>query len=135
VQHLGQTGDEPACGTLDLDNDVRRIAAVRRWTRETLAGLTEAGLEDIELVVNELASNAFDHGRSPRLLRLYRLTEPCFVRVEVDDSSPEPPDLGSSRLGGDRGRGMVIVNRLAKDWGVTHGIGVKTVWAEITCES
>ena len=91
-------------------------------------------LDDILLVVNELVSNAFDHGRSPRRMRLRRSTEPCFVRVEVDDTSPGPPTLGSSRLGANRGLGMVIVNRLAKDWGVTHSLNGKTVWAEITCE-
>lgn len=91
-------------------------------------------LEDVLLVVNELVSNAYDHGRSPRRLRLHHSSEPCFVRAEVDDASPELPTPGRSRFGAGRGRGMVLVDRLAKDWDVTPGTSGKTVWAEITCE-
>ncbi|GAA3690181.1 hypothetical protein GCM10022267_90960 [Lentzea roselyniae] len=125
--------DIPRPQVLDLDDYAHDVAAVRRWTRSALSGVTADELEDILLVVNELVSNAFDHGRGPRRMRLHRSTEPCFVRVEIDDTSPDPPTLGCSRLGGNRGRGMVIVNRLAKDWGVTHSLHGKTVWAEITC--
>ncbi|WP_157529019.1 ATP-binding protein [Nocardia sp. NRRL S-836] len=91
-------------------------------------------LDDILLIVTELVSNAIDHGTSPYVLRLFQSGAPCHVRVEVDDTSTDLPVLGTSRLRGDRGRGMVIVNQLCKDWGVMPGPEGKTVWAEITCE-
>ncbi|WP_089962469.1 ATP-binding protein [Lentzea xinjiangensis] len=134
MDFTSQLDDVPKPLALDLDGQGRSLATIRRWTRNALSAVTEDEAEDILLLVNELASNAFDHGRSPRRLRLSRSMEPCFVRVEIDDASPDPPTLGTSRLGGNRGRGMMLVNRLAKDWGVTHGPGGKTVWAEITCE-
>lgn len=112
------------------------LTAARRWTRDMLPGITDDEVEDIQLIVTELVSNAFDHGTRPYALRLHRSSAQCFVRVEVDDASPELPVLGTSRLGEFRGRGMIIVDQLAKNWGVTQhaDTGHKTVWAAITCE-
>ncbi|MGZ3146331.1 ATP-binding protein [Lentzea chajnantorensis] len=134
VGHSEQTDDGPRSSEMPLTGQRGELASARRWTRAVLRDVTEDELGDIELIVTELVANAFDHGRIPYVLRLHRSEEPCLVRVEVDDASPELPVLGTSRLGGDRGRGMVIVNRLAKDWGVTSGEHGKTVWADITCE-
>ncbi|ANZ43161.1 hypothetical protein BBK82_31270 [Lentzea guizhouensis] len=141
VEHahpISESCDEPGLSSLDLGNDVHALAAVRRWTRDTLAGVAEDGLDAVLLVVNELVSNAVDHGRGPWRLRLRRSATPFSVRVEVDDPSPEPPGLGrscldGSCLGASRGGGLIVVSRLADDWGVIHGSGGKTVWAEITC--
>ncbi|WP_186762713.1 hypothetical protein [Lentzea tibetensis] len=33
------------------------------------------------LVATELVTNAYDHGRSPREIRMLRLPEPCSVRA------------------------------------------------------
>ncbi|WP_170166587.1 ATP-binding protein [Lentzea atacamensis] len=133
IHSSSRLGDSPRPRSLDLD-EVQDVAAARRWTSAVLSGVTDDELDDILLVVDELVSNAFDHGLSPRLMRLHRSEEPCLVRVEVCHASTQVPVLGRSRLGGHQGRGMLIVNRLAKDWGVTlvpHG---KTVCAEVECE-
>ncbi|MER5262261.1 ATP-binding protein [Actinosynnema sp. NPDC002837] len=106
---------------------------VRRWTAQVLADLTGEDLDDCLLVVTELVSNGHDHGLPPRSLRLSRSLEPCVIRIEVDDASPEHPVLGRSRIGELRGRGVMIVDRLAKDWGVVAHADHKTVWAELTC--
>ncbi|WP_170155108.1 ATP-binding protein [Lentzea atacamensis] len=126
--------DPPRPATMQLTGNLGEVAEARRWTRDVLLGVTEDELQDIELIVTELISNAYDHAVAPYALRLHRSSEPCFVRVEVDDASAELPVLGRSRFDGSRGRGMIIVNRLAKDWGVTEHATGKTVWAEITCE-
>ena len=134
MQPASEPSDGPTARSLDLDHGARHLAAVRGWTRDALPGVTTDELEDILLVVTELVSNAFDHSRGPRQLRLHRSTEPCPVRVEIDDASTQVPVLGTSRLGGTRGRGLIIVNRLAKDWGVTTTPSGKTVWAEVECQ-
>ncbi|MCE6995513.1 ATP-binding protein [Saccharothrix sp. S26] len=108
---------------------------VRRWTAEALTDLTDDELDDCLLVVTELVSNAYDHGLPPCRLRLFRSLDPCFVRIEVDDASPDRPVLGHSRISDLRGRGIMIVDRLCKDWGVTSHADHKTVWAELTCAS
>ncbi|WP_447002160.1 ATP-binding protein [Saccharothrix isguenensis] len=118
---------------LHLDARSPQLGMVRRWVGQVLADVDENDLDDCVLVVNELVSNAFDHADAPRRVRLHRLEGPCVVRVEVDDASPDRLVLGRSRLGGSRGRGLIIVERLSKDWGVVSHTEGKTVWAEMPC--
>jgi anti-sigma regulatory factor (Ser/Thr protein kinase) len=118
---------------LDLADDVPPLAAVRRWAAEELADLTEDEIDDCMLLVTELVSNAYDHGTGPRSVRLRRSPDRSHVRIEVDDASPDDLTFGRSRLGPNRGRGLVIVDKLAKDWGVDVRPGGKTVWAELSC--
>jgi anti-sigma regulatory factor (Ser/Thr protein kinase) len=126
-------GEKPRSRSVDLNEYVHNVAGIRSLTRLALAGVSDDDLEDIVLVVTELVSNAFDHGTSPRWMRLYLTPAPCVVRCEVDDTAPELPVLGKSRLNGFRGRGMVLVDQCATSWGVTQGDGYKTVWAEFEC--
>lgn len=124
---------EPSSSVLDLDERYRPLALVRRWVGDVLSGLTEDDLDDCVLVVNELVSNAFDHGSGPRRVRLRRFPERCVVRVEVDDASPDQLVVGRSRVADERGRGLVIVDRLSKAWAVDLRVDGKTVWAEMAC--
>ncbi|RAS65870.1 anti-sigma regulatory factor (Ser/Thr protein kinase) [Lentzea atacamensis] len=120
---------------LDLDERVPAMVTVRRWAADALADLSDEVLGDVLLVVTELVTNAYDHGLFAREVRLLRISEPCSVRIEVDDSSPEQPVLGRSRIDRHRGRGLVIVDRLSKEWGVIPNVVGKTVWAEVSCGS
>ncbi|GAA3677190.1 hypothetical protein GCM10022267_75130 [Lentzea roselyniae] len=129
--HLGHNARSRS---VDLDDYVQNVAGIRRLARLALSRFPDDDLEDILLVVTELVSNAFDHGRSPRWMRLYLTLAPFAVRCEVDDTAPELPVLGKSRLGGFRGRGMVLVDQLATSWGAARGDGYKTVWAQFNRE-
>ncbi|WP_434446745.1 ATP-binding protein [Lentzea sp. E54] len=133
VLPIDDPGDTPKPLTQDLDDPTPSIAAVRDWARDSLSDLDADVVEDVVLVVNELVSNAFDHGRASRQVRLHRSSNPCSIRVEVEDASLDAPVLGVSRLNAGRGRGLIIVARLAKDWGVVPQPAGKTVWAEISC--
>lgn len=131
------SSDEPPSEpilSLELHEHTPPLSAVRRQISEVFDGLSQDSLEDMQLTVTELVSNAYDHGRDPRQLRIRRIEASRCLRIEVDDTSSDLPTLGRSRVHDTRGRGLVIVNKLAKDWGVTsHSIG-KTVWAELLCE-
>jgi anti-sigma regulatory factor (Ser/Thr protein kinase) len=106
---------------------------MRRRISEVFDGLDQDLVEDLQLAVTELVTNAYDHGRHPRQLRLWRVAASGCLRIEVDDASLDRPTLGRSRLADTRGRGLVIVDKLAQNWGViSHSIG-KTVWAELEC--
>ncbi|MCE6995512.1 ATP-binding protein [Saccharothrix sp. S26] len=112
---------------LELTGDVPELAAVRRWTGEVLSDLTEDEIADARLVVSELVSNAYEHGRHPLHVRLHRARN--LIRIEVTDLSPQVPIVGRSSVRVTRGRGMVLVDRLCHRWGaVRHAVG-KTVWA------
>lgn len=89
------------------------------------------GLEasDVVLVVGELAANAVHHARSEFTLSLCRIND--TVTVEVTDTSPELALMALPAWGGTSGRGLLIVDRLAKVWGNRPAGCGKTVWAEI----
>ena len=118
---------------LELDRDIADLGGVRRWAQTTLTGLHQDDLVDVLLVVTELVSNVYDHARFPARLRLRKTDMPCVVKVSVEDASATAPVLRQSSPDSPRGRGMVIVNQLAKQWGVVqHAVG-KSVWALIPC--
>ncbi|MFE9748713.1 ATP-binding protein [Saccharothrix saharensis] len=118
-----------------MPDDATSLAAVRRWAAGALADLTEDEIDDCMLLVTELVSNAYDHGTGPRTVRLRRSPDRTVVRVEVDDTAPEGLTFGRSRLGPNRGRGLVIIDKLSRTWGVDVRRGGKTVWAELPCGS
>ncbi|GAA2807007.1 SpoIIE family protein phosphatase [Kitasatospora paracochleata] len=100
----------------------RRLAAhaLRRWGLEPL-------IENTELMVSELVTNAIQHATRPVTLRLVRTS---LLRCEVGDDNAALPR--SRRAGPDeeRGRGLQIVSRCADRWGATRlGTG-KVVWFE-----
>jgi anti-sigma regulatory factor (Ser/Thr protein kinase) len=111
------------------------LVEVRRWAARNLGALDDGHLGDVMLVATELVTNAYDHGNGALRVQMSHTSAPCRVRIEVDDSCREPPRL--TRVPGIRphGRGMLIVDRLAEDWGVrqNHDTGGKTVWAEVSC--
>jgi anti-sigma regulatory factor (Ser/Thr protein kinase) len=126
---------EPQPLVLELTGDpLPPLVQVRAWAATALADLDDDDLHAVQLAATELLANAYDHSRGPIRVRLTRSQGQCAVRVEVDDGSPQPPTLGRSRLGQDRGRGLVIVAKLAADWGSRPlPDGGKTVWALIPC--
>ncbi|MFD3681791.1 ATP-binding protein [Streptomyces sp. NPDC058613] len=109
------------------------VAAARQFTRDTLQawGVT-ARHDDVLLCVSELATNALRYG-VPRgrgyLLRL--LAFGGAVRIEVHDSGPGLSRMAARPAGGEGGRGLVIVEALAEEWGVLPRAPGKVVWCEI----
>ncbi|MGZ3146268.1 ATP-binding protein [Lentzea chajnantorensis] len=131
---LSHPGHQAFFRSFDLEDYHDDVAGIRARARLALTGFGGDDVGDVLLVLSELVCNAFDHGRGPRRLRLHVAPDPCVVRCEVDDTAPELPVHGRSRLGGCRRRGIVTVERLATSWGTSPGDGCKTVWAELRCE-
>lgn len=113
-----------------LPEDEPDLGAMRSWVGTLLRDLPEDVRLDVLLVCTELASNSYEHAAGPRAVRVQRHTD--FIRVEVDDRTPaELPQLGQSRLGDTRGRGLILVANLSRCWGTREFTGGKTVWAEV----
>lgn len=117
----------------ELKPDVSDLGRVRRWTEATLANLHKDELVDVLLVVTELVSNVYDHARFPARVRLRHSAEPCVVTVAVEDASPSAPVLRPFSPDSVRSRGLVIVDRLTKRWGIAKRAVGKSVWALIPC--
>lgn len=93
--------------------------------------------EDVELVVGELAANAVVHGLVPgRDFEVVLRYDGRLVRVEVSDARGEqgPPEAlaPAGPWSAEGGRGLVLVEAVAREWGVRArppGHPGKTVWA------
>ncbi|MCZ0204127.1 ATP-binding protein [Streptomyces achromogenes] len=89
-----------------------------------------------ELLVAELAANAVTHGRVPGRdfeLRLILLPDTDTLRIEVSDARGERAlRFLDGRPEDECGRGLVIVQVLARLWGVAERDVGKTVWAELS---
>lgn len=101
----------------------RRLArsALERW------GLTELN-DAVELLVSEVVTNAVRYATRPITLRLLRTD---VLRCEVGDDVPQLPRLRQARATDEGGRGLYLVNRLARRWGATRLSTGKVVWFEL----
>ena len=94
------------------------------------AGELEDLAESVTLLVSEVVTNAVVHASSDVEV-LVRLTADAAV-VEVTDTSDTAP---APRVADDEdtsGRGMALVDALARSWGVRAAPGGgKTVWFEV----
>ncbi|MEV0681437.1 ATP-binding protein [Actinosynnema sp. NPDC050436] len=106
-------------------------AQARRIVGEAVAawGVSPDVAEDAALVVTELVSNAVDHASGPVELTVGR-TE-AGLRIEVADQSPAMPDPRPVQVDSARGRGLIIVAALSREWGTSPTAGGKVVWAEL----
>ena len=116
-----------------LEPDGSSVAEARHFARECLSrwGLEEQAA-DIELVVDELVTNAIRHSRGPVTLAIGRRLD--RVVVSVQDPSPERPEHEGSDVLADNGRGLLLVEELATGWGTTPTDDGKRVWAELTVD-
>ena len=126
VRTFAFSGDAPAAARHFA------VGALRRW------GIADL-VDDVALVVTELAANAVRHARSGFTVILSshpsRLSRPGVVRVSVRDASPLPPP-GVSGSGSPLPvaplHGLGAVNAMASHWGVESlGSSGKTVWVEL----
>jgi anti-sigma regulatory factor (Ser/Thr protein kinase) len=101
----------------------------RRLARRALAdwGLQELS-DSVELLVSEVVTNAVRYASRPITLRLLRTD---VLRCEVGDDVPQLPRLRQARATDEGGRGLYLVNRLARRWGATRLSTGKVVWFEL----
>ncbi|MFF3380161.1 SpoIIE family protein phosphatase [Streptomyces sp. NPDC002680] len=107
-------------------------AAPGRARRLARRALSRWGLEDltdsVELLVSEVVTNAVRYASRPITLRLLRTD---VLRCEVGDDVPQLPRLRQARATDEGGRGLYLVNRLARRWGATRLSTGKVVWFEL----
>ncbi|MFJ6821781.1 ATP-binding protein [Streptomyces niveus] len=108
------------------------VGLARLELRKSLAGWGLSALEDSAvLVLSELVTNAVRHARVPsgreietRFLPMVP-PKPSGLRIEVHDTSALRPRLRAAEPDACDGRGLLLVDALADEWGVAD----RVAWA------
>lgn len=112
-----------------FDSSVEEVRAARLFAQGVVA---DWGMDpgDAVLVVGELAANAQRHARGEFNVSLDHAVGGLLV--EVTDASPEVPEIIDTPPDARSGRGLVMVDRVARSWGIRRTpAGGKTVWVEL----
>ncbi|MFC9851831.1 MULTISPECIES: ATP-binding protein [Streptomyces] len=112
-----------------------RPEAARRARLDMASTLKSWGLvhliEGAEQVVTELVANAVEHTDAATVgVSLTRTGEEA-VRIVVTDTTRVRPAPAEPSQDDENGRGLLLVEALAHDWGSTLVHGGKQVWAEL----
>ena len=109
-------------------------AVARRFVRSRLDELAvpEPPLEDAVLLTSELVTNALLHARTDLEVRLS--TSRHRVRVEVHDGDKHRPRASSAPSDATSGRGLLLVQHVADEWGIDRAVGGKAVWFEMVID-
>lgn len=118
---------------LSLPHSNAAPALARNFVVDRGSGLPADVVNDAELLVSELVSNAVLHG-SPAITLCLEVDPPC-IEVGVRDEGETLPTTAveAPPPSVPRGRGLIIVDRLSASWGVIPAEPPpgKTVWFEL----
>ena len=114
----------------ELPAEPESPALARRFVERELAGRCDpAAIEAAVLLTSELATNVVKHAGTP--MRLDLRWAQGRVRVEISDDSNAMPRRVRSDDNALSGRGLVLVDRLARSWGADERPVGKVVWFEV----
>ncbi|MFI0937439.1 ATP-binding protein [Streptomyces sp. NPDC021020] len=113
--------------------DEAAVTAARREVLNVVRGwrvpFTNAMFDDLGLLTGEIVTNAIRHAEAPCVVAV-RWTG-TRVRVEVTDASPVRPKPRHGSPDAEGGRGLLLVDALAADWGSADDPAGKVVWFEV----
>ncbi|MFG2088720.1 MULTISPECIES: ATP-binding protein [unclassified Spirillospora] len=122
----------PETPTLVLDPTDEAPRLARRFLAERFA---EWGIADDyvgRLVVCELVTNAWQHGKGPIVVRVFQDERDGLVVVEVWDGGEGRPVIKPDDYAATSGRGLALMAELVQRWGVRPlNEEGKVVWAEL----
>lgn len=128
-------GPDPGVWTacIDLPPEDTSPRTARALLRAALEQWHVGDLDSAELLLTEVVTNAVVHAHTPFTLHLS--AAPGWARVEVRDCSPEPPRRRRPTSRSEHGRGLLLLDRLAHQWGWDEqpdSHTCKAVWFEVT---
>ncbi|MFE9001453.1 ATP-binding protein [Streptomyces sp. NPDC007875] len=129
----------PTSSTMAVPHGPAGVRAARQRMRVDLGrtGVSDSVIDDAVLILSELLSNAWRHGRPWRsghgggtVRAAWSVDEDDRLTVEVTDGGgPTRPLPANPSVTARGGRGLNIIMSLAEEWGVRDGVGEVTVWA------
>ena len=88
-------------------------------------------LDEAQLLVSELVTNAVRYGGPPVLVRV-DCDGSAGLQVSVSDGNPRPPVRKDVAPEAEGGRGVALVDIISDRWGVDQAASGKTVWFVIS---
>ncbi|UJV46685.1 MULTISPECIES: ATP-binding protein [Streptomyces] len=115
-----------------------RLEAAAQARRDITLVLETWGLPQLvdvaEQVVTELVANAVEHTDAATVGASITRTGKESARIVVTDTSRTRPTSGTPSPDDEHGRGLLLVEALAHDWGSEPVHGGKRVWAELRAD-
>jgi len=93
------------------------IRQARRFVADHLAGVDVDTVEEVTLMVSELATNCVRHAVTPFTVSMERSSGHLRIEV-VDRGTGRRPELRSPSPAEPSGRGLRIVAELSDEWGI-----------------
>ncbi|MEV4432119.1 ATP-binding protein [Streptomyces sp. NPDC049585] len=139
----------PTSSIMAVPHGPAGVGRARHRMRSELrtSGVPETVIDDAVLILSELLSNAYRHGRplsrvngsdeaDGGVLAAWRVDARGRLTVEVTDGGgttrPFPATPSVTARGG---RGLNIISALSQDWGVRDALGEVTVWAALSAQA
>lgn len=111
-----------------LPADPSAPGLARKFLREACRGQEATVVDEAELLVSELVTNAIQHGAPPIEL-LIRCAGDDALEICVRDSDPAVPVPRGAQDDAEGGRGLLLVDLVSDRWGTeTDPDDGKTVW-------
>jgi anti-sigma regulatory factor (Ser/Thr protein kinase) len=105
----------PPADAVRLELKDRNLASVRAAVRDfgSEQRLRPGALDDLVIVANELAANAYEHGAPPRRLTMWRALRHLICQVENDGAIADPL-AGRRKPQPGHGMGLWIVHQISE---------------------
>jgi CheY-like chemotaxis protein len=104
-------------------------AQARRFARGVLSDETEELVETVELLLTEMVTNAVVHAGSSTTVSVGLLED--HVHVQVHDRVPAAVQARRPDEDAESGRGLLLVEALARSWGSAPFADGKIVWFDV----
>ncbi len=108
---------------------IESVSRARHFVRSVLSGFPADTVDVAELLTSELATNAIVHGGTAFDVMVSEAEG--TLRVAVTDQSRDQPVLLAPLESDVHGRGLLILDQLAKQWGTADNRPGKTVWFDL----
>ncbi|WP_437112251.1 ATP-binding protein [Streptomyces cinnamoneus] len=141
----------PTSSIMAVPHGPAGVGEARHRMRKDLrtSGVPDSVIDDAVLILSELLSNAYRHGRplsrengtrdregNGGIIAAWRVDERGRLTVEVTDGGgPTRPFPATPSVTARGGRGLNIISALSQDWGVRDSAGEVTVWAALSARA
>ena len=113
----------------DLPMDLTAAVIAHQHVRDVAS--TNTDVVDAELIASELVTNAWAHGHGTGEITMTITIADDVMRVEVcSDADGVPRHVSSSDESAD-GRGLLLIESLASNWGHARHSSTLCVWADV----